>query len=194
MQYEIKGGNLPVAICTLSQGEAMFTERGGMAWMSSNLEMSTNMEGGLFKGLGRKLSGESIFMTTYACDSGSGIIAFTSSFPGEIKPYQLAAGQSIICQKRAFLAAERTVTLDMHFRKKLGAGLFGGEGFILQKLTGPGLVFLEIDGSSIEYDLSSGEVLKLDTGHLAVIDPTVKYDIQMVKGFKNIVFGGEGLF
>lgn len=194
MEYQIQGGNLPVVSCRLEAGESLFTESGGMGWMTANIDMSTNMEGGLLGGLARSLSGESLFMTTYTCVGGSAMIAFPSSFPGEIVALDLRPGQSIICQKSAFLCAERSVNLEMFFRKKLGAGLFGGEGFIMQKLTGPGKVFLEIDGSTTKISLAPGEVLKVDTGHVAIIDPSVQFDVNMVKGFKNLFFGGEGLF
>ncbi len=194
MEYQIQGGNLPVVACRLEAGESMFTESGGMGWMGANIDMSTNMEGGLLGGIARSLSGESLFMTTYTCVGGVGMIAFPSSFPGEIVAIDLKPGQSIICQKSAFLCAERSVNLEMFFRKKLGAGLFGGEGFIMQKLTGPGKVFLEIDGSTTKISLAPGEVLKVDTGHVAILDPSVQFEVNMVKGFKNLFFGGEGLF
>lgn len=194
MKYTIQGGQLPVAVCELEANEEVFTQSGGMSWMSENVTMSTNMEGGLFKGLGRALSGESLFMATYKADGSPGMIAFASSFPGSIIPIELAAGQSIICQKRSFLAAQRSVTLAMHFQKKLGAGLVGGEGFIMQRITGPGLAFVEIDGAAIEYDLNPGQRMKVDTGHVAMMQDTVLLDVTTVKGFKNILFGGEGLF
>lgn len=194
MQYRIEGGNLPVVICELESGEALFTQSGGMSWMTENIKMETNMEGGLFGGLKRSFSGESMFMVTYTCGGKNGEIAFASSMPGNIIPIELADGESIICQKNAFLFGERSVKLEVFFKKKLGAGLFGGEGFILQKLTGPGTVFLELDGSMVKKELSSGEVLKVDTGHVGAFTPTVKFDISTVKGFKNVLFGGEGLF
>ncbi len=194
MEHQIIGGNLPVAVLTMEAGETVITESGGMSWMTNNFEMSTNMEGGLFKGLTRKLAGESMFMTRYTCNNGQGMISFSSSFPGEIKAIPLEAGQSLICQKGAFLAGENSVNLEMHFRKKLGSGLFGGEGFILQKVTGPGMVFVEIDGSAVEYELQPGQVMKVDTGNIAMFEPTVNFNVEMVKGFKNMFFGGEGLF
>lgn len=194
MEYKIEGGNLPVAICTMEQGESIFTESGGMSWMTTNMEMTTNMKGGLMKGLARKFSGESLFMTTYTCGQGQGLIAFAGSFPGEIRAINLAPGQSLICQKRAFLAAQSSVTLEVQFNKRLGSGFFGGEGFILQKITGPGVAFVELDGSVIEYDLAAGQTLKVDTGNVAMFEPTVQFDVQMVKGFSNMLFGGEGLF
>jgi uncharacterized protein (TIGR00266 family) len=183
-----------VVILTLEQGESVFTESGGMSWMSEGFEMKTNMKGGIFGGIARTLAGESLFMTTYTMNKASGIIAFSSSFPGKIVPIHLQAGESIICQKSAFLCAEHSVKLATHLKKKLGAGFFGGEGFILQKVTGPGWCFLEIDGEAVEYQLGSGEKMKVDTGHVAVFESSVNYDIEMVKGFRNILFGGEGLF
>lgn len=194
MKYELRGDTLPVVILTLEEGESVFTESGGMSWMSDGFEMKTNMEGGLFGGIARKLAGESLFMTTYTLNKTSGMIAFSSSFPGKIVPTHLDAGESLICQKNAFLCAERSVKLEIHLKKKLGAGLFGGEGFILQRVTGPGWVFLEIDGEAVEYQLNPGEKMKVDTGHVAMFEPSVSFDIEMVKGFTNIVFGGEGLF
>lgn len=194
MRYEIKGGNLPVVICYLNANETIYTESGGMGWMSDNFDMDTNMKGGLFGGLGRALTGESLFMTYYKCRGSEGMIAFPSSFPGSIKAVTLQPGQSVIAQKHSFLAAEIDVKLEVFFRKKLGAGLFGGEGFILQKITGPGLVFCEFDGDVIEYNLEPSQILKVDTGHIAMFDPTVNFDVEMVKGFKNMLFGGEGLF
>jgi uncharacterized protein (TIGR00266 family) len=194
VKYELRGDTLPVVILTLEQGESVFTESGGMSWMSEGFEMKTNMKGGIFGGIARTLAGESLFMTTYTMNKASGIIAFSSSFPGKIVPIHLQAGESIICQKSAFLCAEHSVKLATHLKKKLGAGFFGGEGFILQKVTGPGWCFLEIDGEAVEYQLGSGEKMKVDTGHVAVFESSVNYDIEMVKGFRNILFGGEGLF
>lgn len=194
MKYEIKGGSLPVVTMELSRGESVFTESGGMGWMNQSLEMSTNMEGGLFGGLARKLSGESLFMATFTATADDAVIAFPSSFPGRILPVELSAGQSLVCQKKAFLCAERSVQLEVLFRKKLGTGLFGGEGFILEKVTGPGTAFMEFDGDAVEYTLKPGETLRVDTGHIAMFEPQVRYEIQMMKGFKNILFGGEGLF
>ena len=194
MKYEIRGTVMQTVDCWLEAGQGVYTESGGMCWMSSNIEMATGAKGGLLKGLGRMMSGESFFLTTYTCNDGQGLVTFASEFPGKILPFELAEGQEIICQKDAFMAAEPTVQLAMHFRKKLGAGLFGGEGFILQKLTGPGTAFLEIDGELTEYDLKEGQTLKIDQSHLAAMDPGVNFDITRVKGFKNIFFSGEGLF
>lgn len=194
MRYEIRGGNLPVAICYLSANETMYTESGGMGWMSDNFDMDTNMKGGLFGGLGRAISGESLFVTFYRCRGPEGMIAFPSSFPGKIEAVSLQPGQSIIAQKHSFLAAESSVKLEMHFRKNIGSGFFGGEGFVLQKITGPGTAFCEFDGDLVQYTLAPGQTLKVDTGHVAMFEPTISFDIEMLKGFKNILFGGEGLF
>ncbi len=194
MRYDIQGGMLPSVDVHLQAGESMFTESGGMAWMKGDVDMSTNTRGGLLKGLGRKLAGESLFMTTYTCRSGEAMITFAPEAPGSIRAMTLDRGESIIAQKDAFMAAEEGVEIEMHFRKRLGAGLFGGEGFILQKITGPGLVLFEITGDVREYDLAAGEVLKVDPGHIALYEPNVDYDITTVKGLTNVLFSGEGLF
>jgi uncharacterized protein (TIGR00266 family) len=194
MRYEILGTLLQSVDVHLSQGESMYTESGGMAWMRGDIEMKTSTKGGLMAGLGRKLAGESLFMTTYTCRSSEGLVVFTPEAPGKVLDFQLGAGQSLICQKDAFMCAEASVKLEMHFRKKLGAGLFGGEGFILQKVTGPGTVFLEIPGEVREYTLVAGETMQVDPGHIALFEPTVSYDIATVKGVANILFSGEGLF
>jgi len=194
MRYEISGTLLQSVDVYLSQGESVYTESGGMAWMRGAIEMKTGTKGGLMAGLGRKLAGESLFMTTYTCRSGEGLIVFTPEAPGRVLDFQLGAGQSLICQKDAFMCAEASAKLEMHFRKKIGAGLFGGEGFILQKITGPGTVFLEIPGEVREYTLAAGEVMQIDPGHIALFEPTVNYDIARVKGMANVFFSGEGLF
>ena len=186
MQYEIK-------VCTLNPGESMITERGAMSWMTSNMRMQTQA-GGVGKAIGRMFSGESMFQNKYTAEGSAGLIAFASSFPGEIRAIQIAPGQSIVAQKSAFLAAEPGVELSIHFRKKLGAGFFGGEGFIMQKLSGSGMAFVEIDGSVVEYQLQPGQTMLLDTGYLAMMDETVQMDIEMVHGVKNVLLGGEGLF
>jgi uncharacterized protein (TIGR00266 family) len=194
MQYEIHGTVLQSLDVNLSQGESVFTESGGMAWMRGDIEMKTDTRGGLMAGLGRALAGESLFMTTYTCRSSGGLVTFTPEAPGKVLDFQLEAGQSLICQKDAFMCAEASVKLEMHFRKKLGAGLFGGEGFILQKVTGPGVVFLEIPGEVREYKLTAGETMQVDPGHIAFFEPTINYEISRVKGVSNILFSGEGLF
>ncbi len=194
MEYEIKGGAFPMVICKLQNGEAMKNESGSMAFMTPGIKMDTNTGGGLLKGLGRALSGDSIFLNFFIAESDGQEIGFSSSYPGRIIPIELNGSNSIIAQKSSFLASEKGVEIEMHFRKKLGAGLFGGEGFILQKLSGNGTAFLEIDGEVIEYYLEPGQKILLDQGHLAAMDETVDFDIQRVKGAKNLLFGGEGLF
>jgi uncharacterized protein (TIGR00266 family) len=194
MQYEIKGGNLPVVLVSLDRGESVFTESGGMSWMTEGMRMETNTKGGLLKGLRRSLSGDSLFMTTYTSEKEASHIAFCSDFPGEIKALPLKKGEAIICQKKSFLAGESTLDVDMYFKKKIGVGFFGGEGFILQKLSGPGMAFVEMDGSIIEYDLAPGEILKVDQGHVGMFEESVSFDITSVKGMKNILLSGEGLF
>lgn len=194
MKFQIHGDVLPSVDVFLEAGESVFTESGGMAWMSGDISMNTSTRGGLLAGLTRSLAGESLFMTTYTCGRGQGLVTFTPEAPGRIIAQELAAGQSLICQKDAFMAAQEGVSIEMHFRKRLGAGLFGGEGFILQKVTGPGVVFLEIIGDVREYDLAAGQMLKVDPGHIAMYEPSVDYDITSVKGIKNVLFSGEGLF
>ena len=194
MQYKITGEVFPALEVTLSKGESVFTEAGALSWMSGGLKMTTSTRGGLMAGLGRALAGESLFMTTYTCEAASGWVVFTPAAPGRVLDFKLSDGQSLICQKDTFLCAEQSVTVEMHFRKQLGAGLFGGEGFILQKVTGPGTVFLEIPGEVHERSLASGEKILIDPGHIAFFEPGVHYDISMVKGIKNVLFAGEGLF
>lgn len=194
MRFEVKGESLPVAICYLEANETLVSEAGAMGWMSDTIVMDTNMKGGLLGGLGRAMSGESVFLNTFTCRGNSGIIGFPSSFPGKIITRQLNPGETIIAQKGAFLAGTSDVKLEIAFKKKLGAGFFGGEGFILQKLTGPGFVFLEFDGHVEEYDLAPGQSMLVDTGNVAMFESSISYEIQMVKGIKNIFLGGEGLF
>ncbi len=194
MRYEIKGETLPVVICQLEAGEKMITEGGAMSWMSPNMLMETTTNGGLGKAFGRMFSGEKMFQNVYTSQGGNGLIAFASSFPGSIKAFNISPGNEMIFQKSAFLASEASVQLSVHFHKKLGSGLFGGEGFILQKVTGNGIVFAEFDGHLVEYDLQAGQQIVIDTGHLAAMSSTCQMDIQTIKGVKNIAFGGEGLF
>lgn len=195
MEYKVIGTTLQAVILELDPGETIYSESGGMAWMTANIEMQTSGRGGGLGGvLKRAVSGESLFLVEYTSKGGKGMVTFASDFPGKIVPIHLGQGQEMICQKTAFLCAEKTVGLDIHFRRRLGAGLFGGEGFILQKLTGPGVVFVCLDGEIMEYTLGSNQMLKVDTGHVAMYEPTVTFDIEMVKGFSNILFGGEGLF
>lgn len=194
MQYELQGDSLPVVICHLDPGEKMITERGSMAWMSPNMKMETTSNGGVGKALGRMFAGEALFQNIYTAQGGSGMIAFASSFPGSIRVFDLEPGRDIIVQKSAFLASEASVELSVHFRKKLGAGFFGGEGFIMQRLSGRGKAFIEMDGHMVEYNLGAGQSIVIDTGYLAAMDATCSMDIQTVPGVKNMIFGGEGIF
>lgn len=194
IKYEIEGGHLPVVICYPEAGQTLCTEGGSMSWMSPNMKMQTNTGGGLKKALGRLFSGESIFLNEYTPENGAGMIAFASNFPGSIIPYQVTPGRGIIVQKRGFLAMEKGLDLSVYFQKSLGKGFFGGEGFIMQKISGEGMVFLEIDGHCKEYDLAVGQSIIVDTGYLAAMSETCTMDVQMVQGAKNIFFGGEGLF
>lgn len=194
METKIVGNMLPAVVCKLAKGETVITENGGMSWMDEGIEMKTTTNGGIMKGIGRAFAGESIFMNMYTAEKDNAEIAFASSFPGQILEFDLKEGESIVAQKRAFLCSEKTVDIKMQFRKKLGAGFFGGEGFIMQKITGPGKVYLEIDGSVIKRELAEGEKLKVDNGYVAAMTQDVKLDIETVKGVKNILFGGEGLF
>ena len=192
MQYELKGGAFPVVVCRLSSGESMITEKGSMVWMTPNMEMTTT-GGGIGKMFSKALTGESMFQNIYTA-RGEGMITFGSSFPGQILPLEVTPGKSFILQKSAFLASETGVQLSMHVNQKLGAGFFGGEGFIMQKLTGNGIAFAEVDGELVEYTLAPGEQLVVDTGYVMGFELSVSMNIQQVKGLKNMVLGGEGLF
>ena len=194
MQYKIEGTPLPVVICQLDRGECMMTEKGSMSWMTPNMKMETTSNGGIGKALGRMLAGESIFQNRYTAEGGEGMIAFASSFPGTILPVAITPDRPVIVQKSAFLAGVESVDISLFLQKKLGAGFFGGEGFIMQKLSGEGIVFVEIDGSTVEYDLAPGQQMIVDTGYLAMMDGTCSMDITAVKGAKNMFFGGEGAF
>lgn len=194
MQYKILGETLPVVICSLEENEKMITERGSMAWMSSNMLMETTTNGGLGKAFGRMFSGEAMFQNIYTAQGGAGEIAFASSFPGSIKVFRLDSDHEYIFQKRSFLASTEGVTLSTFFQKKFGSGFFGGEGFILQKVTGNGLAFAEFDGHVVEYELEAGQQIIVDTGYLAAMSSTCTMDVKTISGAKNILFGGEGLF
>ena len=194
MRYEILGETLPVVICQLEGGEKMITEGGGMSWMSPNMLMETTTNGGLGKAFGRMFSGEKMFQNVYTAQGGNGMIAFASSFPGSIKVYEIAPWQEMVFQKSAFLAGEAGVELSVFFNKKFSSGLFGGEGFIMQKISGHGTVFAEFDGHVVEYELQPGQQIVVDTGHLAAMTATCQMEIKSVPGVKNMLFGGEGLF
>ena len=194
MQYQIKGETLPVVICSLDPGESMITEGGAMSWMSANMQMETTSNGGVGKALGRMFAGEHIFQNIYTAHGGKGMIAFASSFPGSIKAFEISPGNELICQKGVFLAGESGVQLSVFLNKKIGSGLFGGEGFIMQKLSGRGIAFGEFDGYVVEYALKPGQQLVADTGHLAAMTASCSMEIKTVPGMKNKFLGGEGLF
>ena len=192
MRYDIKGGTFPVVVCQLENGEKMITEKGSMVWMSPNIQMSTQ-GGGLGKMFSKAFSGESMFQNIYTAN-GNGMIAFGSSFPGTVKAIEISPSNEMIVQKSSFLASEAGVNLSVHFNKRLSAGLFGGEGFIMQRLSGHGTAFIEIDGDLVEYDLRPGVQIVVDTGNVAGFTTDVKMEIRQVPGLKNKLFGGEGLF
>ncbi|MCI5902074.1 MAG: TIGR00266 family protein [Blautia sp.] len=194
MRYEIKGETLPVVICYLENGEKMVTQGGGMAWMSPNMKMETTSNGGLGKVFGRMLSGEKLFQNFYTAMGGNGMIAFASSFPGSIEAFEISPQNEIIAQKTAFLASEASVNTSICFSKKFSSGLFGGEGFIMQKFSGHGMLFTEFDGHVVEYELKPGQKIVVDTGHLAAMTGTCRMEIVTVPGVKNMFFGGEGVF
>ena len=194
MRYKIQGDNMPVVICELNSGESMICEAGAMSWMSPNMEMETKSRGGIGGFFGRALSGESGFQNFFTARNGNGMIAFTSSYVGNILAVDITPDKPIIIQKRAFLACTTGVDMEVFFQKKVGTALFGGEGFIMQKLSGNGTVFLELDGSILNYELKAGEKMLISSGHLAMMDVTVTMDIQQIKGVKNVLFGGESFF
>ena len=194
MRYQIQGETLPVVICELEGGETMITEGGGMAWMSPNMKMETSTNGGVGKAFGRMFSGESMFQNNYTAMGGPAMIAFASSFPGSIRAFEITPCNEMIFQKSAFLAGEAGVNMSIFFNKKIGAGLFGGEGFIMQKFSGNGTVFAEFDGHVIEYELQAGQQIVVDTGHLAGMTASCNMEIKSVPGVKNMLFGGEGFF
>ena len=193
MRYNITGDPMPVVICDVDANESMITEKGSMVWMSPNMEMQTSA-GGIGKAFGRMFSGESMFQNIYTARGGPGMIAFASSFPGSIRAVEITPDRPVVVQKSGFLASEQGVELSIFFQRKGMAGFFGGEGFIMQKLSGYGTAFLEIDGSVVEYTLAPGQQIIVDTGNLAMVDATCTIDVQTVKGVKNVLFGGEGLF
>ena len=193
MKYEIKGEPLPVVICAVENGETVVCEAGAMSWMTPNMSMETS-GGGMGKLFGRAFAGESMFQNRYTAQGGNGIIAFAASFPGSIRALEITPDKPVIVQKRGFLASEETVEMSVAFQKKMGSGFFGGEGFVMQKLSGHGTAFVEIDGSVLEYELKAGQQLIVSTGHLAMIDASVSIDVQQIRGVKNVLFGGESLF
>jgi len=194
MKYRISGTTMQALDVRLEKGESVYTEVGGMSWYRGQIDMNTNMPGGLMGGLGRAISGESLFLTTYTALSDVAEVTFTPEAPGSIVARELAPGQSVIAQRDAFMCAQTGVELAVHFKRRIGAGFFGGEGFILQRVTGPGAAFFEIDGEVREITLESGERMHIDPGHIAMFESTVTHDIERVKGVTNVLFGGEGLF
>ena len=194
MKYQIVGDTLPAVICQLEPGEKMITEGGGMSWMSTNMLMETTSNGGIGSMIGRMFSGEKAFQNVYTAQGGEGMIAFASCFPGSIRAFEIAPGQEMILQKSAFLAGEVGIEMSVFFNKKLGTGFFGGEGFIMQRISGQGTVFAEFDGHVVEYELAPGQQIVVDTGHLAAMTASCQMDIRSVPGVKNMLFGGEGIF
>ena len=194
LRYEIEGGSLPVVICYPEAGQSVCCERGAMSWMSPNMQMQTGSGGGFRKAIGRLFSGDSVFVNEYTAMGGDGMIAFASNLPGRIIPYEVTPGNGIIVQKGGFLAMEKGLDLSVYFQKKLSRGFFGGEGFIMQRISGYGMAFIEIDGYCKEYDLAAGQSIVVDTGYLAAMSESCTMEVQMVRGVKNVFFGGEGLF
>lgn len=194
MNYSIEGGSLPVVICNMEPGETLLTEAGAMSWMSPNMQMETTSNGGFGKMMGRMFSGEKLFMNRYTAVGAPGMLAMAASLPGCIKAFEITPGNDLICQKSAFLACTQGVDLSVHFQKKMGAGFFGGEGFIMQRLSGQGLAFVEIDGYCKEYELAPGQQMVIDTGYLAAMEGSCQMDVVMNSGVKNALFGGEGFF
>lgn len=195
MEYKVIGNTVPVVEMILKSGETVYTQSGGMAYESDGIEMKTNTRGGIMKGIGRMFAGESMFMANYTAQVDNAMIAFASTVPGTIIPIDLSTlPEGIVLQKGAFLCAESNVETNVMLTKKLSAGAFGGEGFILQKAQGNGKVFLEVDGDAIQKDLAPGEVIKVDTGNVVAFQPNMNYEIETIKGLGNIFLGGEGLF
>lgn len=196
IDYTIHGDDMQLVEIELDPGEAVRAEAGTMTYMEPGIEMQTSTGGGIFKGLKRAITGESFFITTFLNNgSGKSHVAFAAPYPGKIIPLSLDAfGGQFLCQKDAFLCAAQGIEIEIAFTKRLGAGIFGGEGFILQRLEGDGLSFVHAGGTTIEKDLASGEVLRVDTGCLVAFDTSIDYDIQFIGGFKNALFGGEGIF
>ena len=194
VKFSIRGTTMPVLDVELSSGENVYTESGGMAWKTSNITMDSNMRGGFGKSITRMLSGESLFMVTYGCEQGTGVVTFCTEAPGRIVEFDIDSSNPIICQRDAFMVAQDSVSMEMHFNRRLGAGVFGGEGFFLQKLSGDGKAFLELPGEITEYVLKEGQELHVDPGYIGAFEQSVSFDINRVKGIKNMLFGGEGLF
>jgi len=194
IQYHILGTVQQTLAVDLQPGQTVYSDAGALSWMTASVNMNTTSGGGLGGMLKRAVSGATAFIINFTAEGQPGQASFSTDFPGKVLPVELDAGQTVIMHKHAFLCAEKSVTLDVFFTRKLGAGMFGGEGFILQKLTGPGITFAELDGDAVEYHLQPGQVMRVEPGHVAMFESTVAFDIEMVKGMANILLGGEGLF
>ena len=195
MRYQIIGQTVPVVEVELNRGETVYTQSGGMTYQSDGIEMKTNARGGVIKSLGRMFSGESIFMANYTAQVDGAKVAFATTVPGNIIPVNLSEmPNGLTVQKGSFLCAEDSIETSVTFSKRFSAGLVGGEGFILQKAQGKGMIFLEVDGDPIEMNLMPGEVLKVDTGNVVAFEPSISYEVETIKGLGNIFLGGEGLF
>ncbi len=194
VNYEIIGTTMQAVEITLATGESVVTEAGGMAWISGEVDMSTKAEGGLFGGIKRKLAGESFFQTTYTAKEDNCLISFNPYAPGKVLPLELTGSNEYVLQRDAFMVSETTVERDIHFQRRLGAGFFGGEGFILQRVYGTGVIFVEVPGEVVVKELAPNEELKVDPGHIALYDSTIDFDVKRNEGVRNIVFSGEGLF
>ncbi len=198
LEYTVQGDNLQVARVKLKPGQEIFSEAGKMLYKTSNVTWESRMTGAdlgskIIGALKRKLMGESLFWT-YFRSSGPGEVGFAGSYPGRIQPFELAVGQSVIVQRDSFLCAQNTVRVDIEFVKRIGAGFFGGEGFILERLTGPGTALIHGGGDFVEFNLKPGEVLQVDTGCVVGFDASVTYDVELAGGIKTMIFGGEGFF
>ena len=196
IDYTIHGDDMQIVEIELDPGEGVRAEAGAMTYMGPGIELQTSTGGAVFKGFKRMLTGESFFITTFLYNgTGKGYVAFAAPYPGKIVPLDLGQlGGSFLCQKDAFLCAAKGIEIEVAFTRRLGAGLFGGEGFILQRLEGDGMAFLHAGGTVIRRDLAPGETIRVDTGCVVAFPPTVDYDIQFIGGFRNALFGGEGLF
>ena len=194
MKYNIFGNAFPAVSIKMDRGESIYTQSGGMSWMTDGIRMDTNTHGGFMRGLGRMFSGDSLFMATYTAERDNQEISISAALPGEVHVIEVGPGKSYIAQKGAFLCAQQSVQLDADLTKKFSSGMFGGEGFVLQRLSGRGVAFLELDGAVCEYTLAPGERLKVDSGNIAYFEEQVGYSVETIKGFKNVLFGGEGLF
>jgi len=204
MQYKIHGTTFPSLEILLQPGETMFSQTHSMGWMNDAIkteprmtaggQQSSGFLGGLWKAAKRAMTGGSFFQNVFWAEGGPGLLAFNPRFPGTIVVRELQAGETLICRKETFLCATSTVDFDLYFRKQLGGGLFGGEGFIMQKVTGPGTVFLDMSGEVVEKTLGAGERLRVHVGHVGIQDATVGFDVELVPGIKNLMFGGNGVF